>query len=180
VKYFTRPEADSLVSVDDRQTGSRASGRIVVVPDRKSDPTNQLRQAIPRRPSHIDGAGGVVALRIIADPGRGGMNPQVLSGPMQIAHLKSKALPIYAKHCLPTAKKYTKRARRPEIDSANPGARIQEEVRRFAFAGERLLSAKSDHPGTGNEFLLEPQIGQKVTAIMPGAKYTETNASPDS
>jgi hypothetical protein len=45
---------------------------------------------------------------------------------MQIAHLKSKALPIYAKHCLPTAKKYTKRARRPEIDSANPGARIQQ------------------------------------------------------
>jgi hypothetical protein len=92
----------------------------VVVPDRKPDTTDQLRQGIPRRPSHIDGAGGidcgptggladgeetayaldrrgaqilrharcalingelgkytrVVALRIIADPGRGGMNPQ--------------------------------------------------------------------------------------------------------
>jgi hypothetical protein len=52
---------------------------------------------------------------------------------MQIAHLKSKALPIYAKHYLPIAKKYTKRARRPEIDSANPSARIQQKIQRFAF-----------------------------------------------
>ena len=37
------------------QTGSRAVGRIVVVPDRKPDTTDRLRQGIPRRPSHIDG-----------------------------------------------------------------------------------------------------------------------------
>jgi hypothetical protein len=40
-------------------TGSRAISRIVVVPHRKPDPTDQLRQGIPRRPSHIDGACGV-------------------------------------------------------------------------------------------------------------------------
>jgi hypothetical protein len=33
--------------------------RIVVVPDRKPDPTDQLRQGIPRRQSHIDGASGI-------------------------------------------------------------------------------------------------------------------------
>jgi hypothetical protein len=31
----------------------------MVVPDGKSDTTNQLRKGIPRRPSHIDGAGGI-------------------------------------------------------------------------------------------------------------------------
>jgi hypothetical protein len=41
------------------RTGSRAVGRIVVVPDRKPDTTDQLRQGILRRPSHIDGARGV-------------------------------------------------------------------------------------------------------------------------
>ena len=41
------------------RTGSRASGRIVVVPDRKPDTTDQLRQGISRRPSHIDSAGGI-------------------------------------------------------------------------------------------------------------------------
>ena len=29
------------------------------VPERKPDTTDQLRQGIPRRPSHIDGAGGI-------------------------------------------------------------------------------------------------------------------------
>ena len=41
------------------RTGSRAVGRMMVVPDRKPDTTDQLRQRIPRRPSHIDGARGV-------------------------------------------------------------------------------------------------------------------------
>ena len=41
------------------RTGSRASGRAVVVPDRKPNSTHQLRQGISSRPSHIDSAGGV-------------------------------------------------------------------------------------------------------------------------
>jgi hypothetical protein len=41
------------------EQGSQAVGRIVVVPDRKPDTTDQLWQGIPRRPSRIDGVGGI-------------------------------------------------------------------------------------------------------------------------
>jgi hypothetical protein len=48
-----------LQPVDKARTGSRALGRVVVVPDRRPTSTDQLRQRISQRPSHIDSAGGV-------------------------------------------------------------------------------------------------------------------------
>jgi hypothetical protein len=61
---------------------------------------------------------------------------------------------------------YTKSPRRPEIDSAIP-APESNKIQWFAFP--------SNHPGIGNEFLREPQTGQKVTAVVQRAKYTGTN-----
>jgi hypothetical protein len=53
---YSRNDCGSGIRPVAGRTGSRAAGRIMVVPDRKPDTTDQLRQRIPRRPSHIDGA----------------------------------------------------------------------------------------------------------------------------